>query len=259
MIAVPRAVRRFGGRRLLSLLACAWLATAGAAAADEVVSLELLLAVDASGSVDNDEFALQSRGLAMAFRDPLLHAAIEGHGGAGIAVAVMQWSSPGHQLVAVDWTEVRDAASAAAFAERIEAAGRLLHGETAVAHALRVAAGLFADNGFRGRRRVIDLSGDGPDNFGGRTRHWRDRAVAAGITVNALAITNEYPELDLYYRTEVIGGPGAFVATATDYGDFAAAIRSKLWREIAPPLALGPRRLDRHAGPVAIPARPESL
>ena len=233
--------RRWLRRRLVGVLALAGLAglaTAGEAIPGEAVELELVIAVDASGSVDNGEFALQVQGLANAFRDPKVVAAIEGQGAAGIAVAVLQWSSPGNQIVAVDWTAVADAASASDLAERIESAGRLLHGETAIAHALRFASGLFAHGDFEGRRKVIDLSGDGPNNFGGVPRQVRDLAVAAGVTINGLAILNEYAELDRYYEDEVIGGPGAFVMTAVDYQDFANAIRNKLLREIAgPPIA----------------------
>ena len=245
---------------MLAFVGLAGLATAGHALAGAVVELELVIAVDASGSVDNDEFALQVRGLAAAFRDPRVLAAIESQGAAGIAVAVMQWSSPGNQIVAVEWTAIVDAASAAAFAVRIEGAGRLLYGETAIAHALRFATGLFASGAFEGRRKVIDLSGDGPNNFGGVPRRIRDLAVAAGVTINALAILNEYAELDRYYEAEVIGGPGAFVMTVADYADFATAIRDKLVREIAgPPIAsLRCARLGHPAIMDAGPARCEN-
>ena len=228
--------------------------TAGEAIAGDD-ELELVIAVDASGSVDNREFALQVQGLASAFRDPRVVAAVESHGVAGIAVAVMQWSSPGNQIVAVDWTAVADAASASALAERIESAGRLLYGETAIAHALRFASGLFAHGNFDGRRKVINLSGDGPNNFGGVTGQVRDLAVAAGMTINGLAILNEYAELDRYYAAEVIGGPGAFVMTATDYQDFADAIRNKRVREIeGPPIASARCARERH--PAAMDAHP---
>ena len=247
-LVVARRRRR---RRLIGIFAITGLAglvTAGEALPGEAVELELVIAVDASGSVDNDEFALQVRGLANAFRDPQVVAAVESHGAAGIAVAVMQWSSPGNQIVAVDWTAVADRASASALAELIEAAGRLLYGETAIAHALRFASGMFVDGRFDGRRKVIDLSGDGPNNFGGVPRQVRDLAVAAGMTINGLAITNEYAELDRYYEAEVIGGPGAFVMIAVDYRDFAVAIRDKLVREIAgPPIAFNPPRCPHGA------------
>src|SRR3990170_7492355 len=146
-----------------ALCAAAGLSSAAAPAAAQAVAveLELVLAVDASGSVSAAEFDLQTRGLAGAFRDPAVIAAIRDAGPDGIVVALMQWSSPGQQVVAVDWTVAYDAASAAALADRIEAAGRLILGETAIDVALRFAAGLIDANRFAGRRRVIDLSGDG--------------------------------------------------------------------------------------------------
>lgn len=203
------------------------------------VAIELVLAVDASGSVDAAEFDLQMRGLANAFRDPDVVAAIRGAGSGGVAVALVQWSGPGHQLVVVDWITVFDASSARHFADRIEAAGRQIHGETSITHALRFCMQLFGTNGFSGRRKVIDVSGDGPTNFGFPPDAMRDLAAAAGITINGLAIVNEWPDLDRYYRDHVIGGPGAFVVTAGDYQDFATAIRLKLIQEIrGVPLAL---------------------
>ena len=217
--------------------------TAPAAAQAVAVDVELVLAVDASGSVSAAEFDLQTHGLADAFRDPAVIAAIRDSGPDGIVVALMQWSSPGQQVVAVDWTVAYDAASAAALADRIEAAGRLILGETAIDGALRFAAGLIDANGFEGRRRVIDLSGDGQTNWGRDPDPARDRAVAAGITVNGLAIVNEQPGLAQYFREHVIGGPGAFVAVAADYDDVAAAIRLKLIQEIrGAPIGLGPPR-----------------
>ena len=228
-----------------ALCAAAGLSSAAAPAAAQAVAveLELVLAVDASGSVSAAEFDLQTRGLAGAFRDPAVIAAIRDAGPDGIVVALMQWSSPGQQVVAVDWTVAYDAASAAALADRIEAAGRLILGETAIDGALRFAAGLIDANRFAGRRRAIDLSGDGQTNWGRDPDPARDRAVAAGITVNGLAIVNEQPDLARYFREHVIGGPGAFVAVAADYDDVAAAIRLKLIQEIrGAPIGLGPPR-----------------
>lgn len=213
------------------------------------VELELVLAVDASGSVDAREFNLQVLGLATAFRDPDVVAAIRSVGSGGIAVAVVQWSGPGHQLVVVEWTPVFDARSAEHLADRIEAAGRQIHGETSITHALRFSMQLLATNAFDGRRKVIDVSGDGPNNFGARPDPTRDLAVAAGVTVNGLAILNESPDLDRYYRDHVIGGPGAFLITAADYQDFATAIRLKLIQDIrGAPFALEmPARIRQFA------------
>ncbi len=205
----------------------------GAAGADEIaVELELVLAVDASSSVSGSEFELQMRGLADAFRDPDVLAAIGGLAPRGMAVALMQWSSPGQQVVAVDWARVFDAGSATSFADRIESSGRLILGETAIDGGLAFAVDLLAGNGFNGRRRVVDISGDGQANWGPDPDDVRDRAVAAGVTINALAVVNEQVELTDYFREHVIGGSGAFVLAATDYEDYARAIRLKLLREI---------------------------
>ena len=202
------------------------------AVAQTPVPLELILAVDASGSVSDDEFDLQVKGLAAAFRDPDVISAIRDAGPGGIAVALMQWSSPGHQVMAVNWQVVSDRASAELLAQQIIAVGRLILGETAIDRALRFAVAEISTNDYSGRRWVIDLSGDGATNWGGLPDEARDEAVAAGITINALAIVNEQPDLDRYFQDHVIGGIGAFVVTATDYEDFARAIRFKLIEEI---------------------------
>jgi uncharacterized protein DUF1194 len=209
--------------------------------AETPVELELLLAVDASGSVSPAEFDLQVLGIAAAFRDHDVIAAIRGAGPGGIAIALMQWSSPGQQLMAVSWSLVFDRTSAELLVQKIVAAGRLILGETAIAGALKFAMAELAVNGFSGQRLIIDLSGDGTTNWGVSPDGARDRAVAAGITINGLAVANEQPDLGRYYRDHVIGGPGAFVITATDYEDFARAIRLKLIEEIAGRPAAGHR------------------
>jgi len=134
--------------------------------------------------------------------------------------------------MAVNWQLVSDRASAELLAQQIIAVGRLILGETAIDRALRFAMAEISTNDYSGRRRVIDLSGDGATNWGGLPDEARDEAVAAGITINALAIVNEQPDLDRYFQDHVIGGVGAFVVRATDYEDFARAIRFKLIEEI---------------------------
>ncbi len=226
----------FRWRRGAAVRALAALVVAGGSglAAEPRVSveLELVLAVDTSASVDAREFDLQMTGLAEAFRDPRVVAAV--HHSGGIAVALVQWGGPRSQAVSVGWAHVFDADSAARFAATI-AGSRLLFlmEETAIAALLDFAMGLFDDNGFDGRRRVIDVSGDGPNNTGMHTGIMRDWVVATGITVNGLAILDEHADVDRHYRDPVIGGPGAFVMRAADYRDFANAIRRKLIREIA--------------------------
>ncbi len=214
------------------------LATARASA-ETPVTLELLLAVDCSSSVDADEYRLQMRGLAAAFRDARVQEAIARNGPEGIAVAVLQWAGAYGQERAIGWTRLRDAADAGTFAARIEASPRLaIGGPTAIGPALIEAADWIGDNGFAGARRIIDVSGDGRDNEGASPIFARSAALTAGIVINGLAILNEERNLAGYYAAAVTGGPDAFVETAEDYGDFARAMQRKLLREIgAAPVA----------------------
>jgi hypothetical protein len=222
-------LRRFTGR-LAAALAISLLA---APADARGVDLQLVLAIDVSSSVDHAEYVLQVAGVAAAFRSAEVGDAIARAAPNGIAVTVLQWASEGEQRQAVAWTRLAEDGDRLALAARIEAMPRIgIWGVTALGDALDVARGLFGTGGFVGGRQVIDVSGDGVANQGMPVAAARQRAVAAGITVNALAVLNEEPALEAYYLTQVIGGPGAFVMTAADYADFAAAIRIKLVREI---------------------------
>ena len=217
-------------------------------AAGEYVDLELLLAIDVSASVDVSEYALQMSGIANAFRDPSVLSAITASAPKGVAVAVMQWAGPDEQAYSVPWIIVRDADSAEVLAARVEATPRpLTMGGTAIGDALIVGLSLLGESGILAARLVIDVSGDGRTNRGTSPGPVRAHAASIGITVNGLAIVNEEPELLAYYTDRVIGGPGAFVIRADDYGDFGRAIRMKLIREIegsvlaaADPDAAGP-------------------
>lgn len=204
--------------------------------------LELVLAVDASSSVDEAEFQLQIRGLSEAFQHPAVQTAIRALGNQGVAVCLIQWSDIGIQTIGVDWTLIRDAASAAALAAEIAAVRReILGGGTAIYGVINFALHEFDRNGFDGRRQVIDISGDGRSDLAVPTESARDRAVAQGVTINGLAILNDDPFLDRYYRRRVVGGDGAFVMPAADYGAFAAAMLVKLVREISKgPVAVAP-------------------
>ncbi len=229
------------------LLATGLIFSAATAAAQESgsahrVDLELVLAVDASSSVSAEEFELQIQGLARAFRDPRVLQAIRASGDLGLAVALVQWSDNRKQFLAVDWTLVTGPEGAAAFAEEIANTPRfLIGGGTAIGGALKFAMRLLDGNDFQGRRRVIDVSGDGRANQGAHPAKVRDAAVALGITINGLAILNEDLAVADYYRAHVIGGTGAFVMTANDYESYALAILIKLVREIAgAPIATRP-------------------
>jgi hypothetical protein len=206
-----------------------------------VVALELILAVDASTSVDQHEYGLQIGGLAEAFRHPAVHAAIRQSGDEGIAVAVVAWSGASSQSVLVPWIRVVDAASALRLADLITVPGRAADGNTAIAKALRFMMPLFEANGLNGRRKVIDVSGDGRDNRGPPPITVRPRLLEAGITVNGLAIMSDDVGLHRYYIENVITGSGAFAMAVDGYDDFADAILKKLLREIigAPVAGLG--------------------
>jgi hypothetical protein len=203
-----------------------------AAAQNRPVDLELVLAVDASASVSEQEFDLQVRGLAEAFRHRSVAQAIRAAGDLGLAVALIQWADYRQHAVSVDWTLLHDPVSARQFAKQLDAVRRSVAGSTAIGGALEFAILGLDGNGFEGRRRVVDVSGDGRNNQGLAAWLARDMAAARGITVNGLAILNEDPTLDRYYRSNVIGGPGAFVMTANDYEAYRLAILSKLVREI---------------------------
>jgi len=230
-------------RAIVTALASALLilTTAPAVAQERPVDLELVLAVDASASVSGEEFDLQIRGLAEAFRHRSVVQAIRAAGDLGLAVALVQWADYRQHALSVDWAVVRDAASARQFAKQLDGVRRSVAGNTAIGSALEFAILQLEGNGFVGRRKVIDVSGDGPNNQGSAAWLVRDLAVARGITVNGLAILNEDPTLDRYYLTNVIGGPGAFVMTANDYAAYRLAILTKLVKEISgPPTAAWP-------------------
>ena len=194
-------------------------------------ALALALAVDVSASVTEDSYLLQHEGIARAFANPRLIEAIIG-APEGIEVLVLEWSDPDKITVTVDWQRVADRASAGAFAAAVRASRRSSNGLTAIGPALLAAAASFDRLPEPAVRRVIDLSGDGMANFGLPPAAARDQIVASGITVNGLAILSEEPWLADYYRSNVIGGPAAFVVTARTFGDFAGAMLRKLTQEI---------------------------
>lgn len=219
-------------RRLLAAFAAGVAWPSGARAGD--VDLELVLAVDASGSVTMERFELQKHGYAAAFRDSRVQAAIAGGPNQAIAVAMFQWTGPSLQQLVLDWTEVHDPASAAALADRIDAIPRrLFRGGTSISGAIDRARALFPAVRNPGLRRVIDISGDGANNAGRPAHIARDDAIAEGIVINGLPILNVEPDLAEHYRDEVIGGPGSFLIAIENYDQFAEAIIRKLVSEIA--------------------------
>lgn len=209
--------------------------------AQTVVDVELVLAVDASGSVSQERFVLQQRGYVAAFRDVRLLQAIRSGPTRSIAVTMTQWTGPALQIQVVPWALITDEASMRAFAEAIEKAPRqLFSGGTSISGAIDHAMTLFPKSGYQGARRVIDISGDGANNRGRASADARDEAVRAGVVINGLPILAVEPFLDQYYWTNVIGGPNAFVIPVESYEAFAEAVLKKLIIEVS----TGPSRSE---------------
>lgn len=272
-------------RRLATAALLVLLPFAAAGAVLEPVDVELIIAVDVSRSVDAYEARLQREGYVAAFSDDQVIEAITGGFYGKVAVLYFEWASMDYQKVVQDWTVIEDSASAKAFAARLQAAPINSDRRTAISAAIDWAVPRFGENGYDGKRRVIDVSGDGPNNFSRPVTAARDAAVAAGITINGLPILNDprgsgfggfgglarAEDLAPYYENCVIGGRGAFIVVAHGFEDFANAIRQKLVLEIAgltPPVsaektartaAPGFRGLSRPGdgtGPLSVQARP---
>ena len=195
-------------------------------------TLALVLAIDVSESVSSERYLLQHEGIARAFETPLLVDAIAAVPG-GIEALVLEWSDPDKIAITVGWTRINNRAGAAAFAASVRATQRTSNGLTAIGSALLAAAAAFDHLPEPAGHRVIDVSGDGMANFGVPPVTARDALVSKGITINGLAILSEEPWLDEYYRSNVVGGPAAFVAVAKNFDSFAEAMLRKLVQEVA--------------------------
>ena len=241
------------GRRSALLMGAGLLAApaiARAAAAVEPVDVELVLAVDVSRSVDAFEQELQFSGYAKAFRDPRLTESIARGDIGAIAVSFFTWSDWDVQNLLVPWTRIDGPATAARFADALDAAPRETFLYTSISSALDYATRLFGQ-GFEGTRQVVDISGDGVNNSGRPLAKARAEALERGIIVNGLAVldrspapaqyTSLQPPLDEYYRDEVIGGPGSFLMVAEGFEAFEGAVRRKIIREIALNAPAGPQ------------------
>ncbi len=224
------------------------LATAPVQAA-EPVDLALVLVSDVSRSVDDAEFRMQKAGYAAAFSDPRVLAAIHNGAIGAIAVAYVEFAGSFEVRTVMEWRVVRDAAGARAMTDAIEAAPRSFRGRTSISAGIDRAMQLLAEAPLEAQRRVIDVAGDGTNNSGRDVAAARDQAVAAGVTINGLAIINEHPVsytfahvqpeggLAEWYRQNVTGGPGSFVLEVREFSQFGDAMTRKLINEIA---ALGP-------------------
>lgn len=205
------------------------------------VDLELVLAVDISRSVDDEEAELQRQGYMQALTDQRVVDAIRSGPFGRIAVIYVEWAGSNYQKTVIDWTVIDGPDSAKSFALKIGEAPRVSEMWTSISAALVYSAAKFDNNGYEGTRRVIDVSGDGRNNSGPDLATIRDAVVKQGITINGLPIMSERPnfgrpperDLDIYYEQNVIGGPGSFLVPAHDFPDFARAVRTKLIKEIS--------------------------
>ncbi len=199
------------------------------------VDLELAFVVDASGSIDDDETRLQRQGYADALVHPRVLGAIRSGFLRGIAVSYIEFAGPGCTRISVPWTRIDGAETAKAFGAAILAQDRIFcPGGNAIGEAVVVATEALQTNTFLGTRRVIDVSGDGPNTIEPPIEIVRNLAVALGITINGLVIERpSFPDLDVYFRQAITGGPGSFVIKADDRKSFAQAILRKLILEIA--------------------------
>jgi hypothetical protein len=234
------ATRLFG-----FFVAIAVLLGSPAVRAAEEVDLLLVLSSDVSRSVDAQKFKLQRDGYASAIVNPRVVQAIRSGSLGKIGVSFVEWSGVGAQRIVIDWTVIRDEATAKDFSAQIIEAPRAFADRTSISGGIDFAMAQLARAPFQSGRRAIDVSGDGTNNSGRDVSDARDEAVAKGVTVNGLVILSERPMswnadhtnppggLDGYYRNNVIGGPGAFVMVAENFNSFGQAILNKLIAEIA--------------------------
>ena len=246
---------------LALLFAVSPFAKAPARAADPV-DLLLVFAADVSRSVDHVKFQLQRNGYAAAIADPRVIEAVTAGPKRRIAVAFVEWSGPTAQRTVIDWTLIDGADAARRFGERLRELPRAFAERTSISGAIEFSMGVLERAPYTAPRRVIDVSGDGTNNSGGSVTLVRDKAAAAGITVNGLVILSAQPMpwnpdhthppggLAEYYRANVIGGRGAFVEVAETFESFGQAIIRKMIAEIASPQPLRhPRAAAREACP----------
>lgn len=211
------------------------------AAADEPVDVELVLAVDVSLSMSPGELVIQRDGYAAALTDAsVLRAITDGvHG--RIAITYVEWAGTSMQNVVVPWSVIGSRADAEQFVSQMTAQPPRSARRTSISAALAYAGSLFETSGYRGVKRVIDVSGDGPNNQGDRVDETRDRLAEKGITINGLPLMTgggfasgyDITNLDDYYADCVIGGPGAFVIPVNGWEQFPDAVRRKLVLELA--------------------------
>jgi len=205
------------------------------------VDVELILAVDVSYSMDMDELAVQREGYAQAIVSKEFLQALKAGQIGKVAVTYFEWAASNDQKIIIPWRVIEGPETADAVAEEILKTPIRRASRTSISGAINFAMPLFEENPYHGLRRVIDISGDGPNNNGAPVTGARDAALEKGITINGLPImvkepsysTMDIENLDFYYEDCVIGGPGAFVVSIKDRDKFREAIRTKLLLEVA--------------------------
>ena len=205
------------------------------------VDIELIIAVDVSYSMDIDELAVQREGYAQAIASKEFLQALKNGPNSKIAVTYFEWSASSDQKIIIPWRVIDGPETADAVATEIMKTPVRRGSRTSISGAISFAMPLFEDNPYRGLRRVIDISGDGPNNNGAPVVGARAAALEKGITINGLPImvkepsysTMDIDNLDWYYEDCVIGGPGSFVVSIRNRDEFREAIRTKLVLEVA--------------------------
>ncbi|WP_421790197.1 DUF1194 domain-containing protein [Hyphobacterium sp.] len=207
-----------------------------------VVDLELVFAVDVSASIDEMEALQQRRGHVEALADPDVISSIQAGPHGRIAVMYLEWADAGFQRVVAPWAVIETEADALAFAATLANADFVSGRRTAIGAALSNSVTLIETNAFHGERRIIDLSGDGPQNAGPSLQAARDAALAAGVTINGISMQSDrqHPfrppvniDVSRYFEEHVIVGPRSFVMPSRTHEDFVDALRRKLIIEIA--------------------------
>lgn len=209
--------------------------------AQEEVDVEIILAVDVSLSMSPTELEIQRRGYAEALQHETVLKAIHDGVYGRIALAYFEWAGSFSQRVVVPWTSISSAEDAKKVADRLSVDPSNSARRTSISGALDFAGDLFAESPYKGLRRVLDISGDGPNNQGRPVADARDKLVNNGITINGLPLMTssgysssyDVEELDVYYSECVVGGPGAFTIPVNDWSQFAEAVRRKLVIELA--------------------------
>jgi hypothetical protein len=205
------------------------------------VDIELILAVDVSYSMDMDELAVQREGYAQAIVSKEFLQALKAGQNGKIAVTYFEWAASNDQKIIIPWRLIDGPETADAVSEEILKTPIRRASRTSISGAINFAMPLFEQNPYHGLRRVIDISGDGPNNNGLPVSGARDAALEKGITINGLPImvkepsysTMDIENLDFYYEDCVIGGPGSFVVSIKDRDKFKEAIRTKMLLEVA--------------------------